>query len=120
MFSANNCSIVGYNIGEKDILDFAKQFESLASCDTCVTPTTYSGGECRMQKNSYFAHVAVAAEGVGSVNFTENVIIKVFFIFFFRMYVYFKYFLLLFVLQTKRCQRMSCLRGFATCLRCSP
>ncbi|KAL0270920.1 UNVERIFIED_CONTAM: hypothetical protein PYX00_008190 [Menopon gallinae] len=69
-FSSNRAAIVGYNVAHKDIVNFAESF-SLSGCDPPEGNSTYYGGEIRKEKNTYFATVAIAGQGVGSKDMKE-------------------------------------------------
>lgn len=67
-FTAGRASVVGFNVEHEDLMDFAQQIEFPCG-DPPTGNSTYFGGEVRKDKNSYFAHVAVATQGVGWVHF---------------------------------------------------
>lgn len=65
-FTANHASLSGYNVEHRDMIDFAKALD-LGQDDFPSGNSKYFGGEIRKHKKSYFAHIAVATQGVGFV-----------------------------------------------------
>ena len=67
-FTSNRCVVVGHNVDHKELIQFSECL-NLLSNDISPGNARYYGGEIRKNKNSHFAHVAIATEGVGLVFF---------------------------------------------------
>jgi len=69
-FTSNRASVVGYNVDHADLTDYVRQIE-FPSGDPPAGNNIYYGGEIRKDKNSYFAHVAIATQGAGLKDLKE-------------------------------------------------
>lgn len=69
-FTSNRASVVGYNVDHADLTDYVRQIE-FPSGDPPAGNNIYYGGEVRKDKNSYFAHVAIATQGAGLKDLKE-------------------------------------------------